>query len=74
MTIPQFVYVGDQDDTEVFGITFPRGEPVAVEMTNDKEQAHVVAKLRGNADFTESVDGAEVMAPRRKPGRPRKDA
>jgi hypothetical protein len=69
MTIPQFVYVGDQDETVVFGVKFTRGEPTTVEMTNEKEQAHVVAKLRGNADFTESIDGAEVMVERKKPGR-----
>jgi hypothetical protein len=68
----QFVYIGDQEETKVFGVLFQRGEPTTVNLDDEKEQERVVTKLRGNADFTESVDGAEVMVQRKKPGRPRR--
>lgn len=65
----QFVYLGDRDAVTLWGITFPQGVAVSV------DDPHALGKLRGNNHFSEVIDGAEVMpdAPKRKPGRPRKD-
>lgn len=52
----QFVYRGDHEETTVLGVTFIQGEPT--EVVDPK----AAAKLAGNADFTEFVDGAEVEA------------
>lgn len=64
-----FVYTGEEG-TEAFGLRFPFNVPVEV------TDPHAIQKLSGNRFFTEVIDGAEVMtdAPKRKPGRPRKDA
>jgi hypothetical protein len=65
-----FVYLGDHAETATLGFRFRAGEPTEV---NDQ---HAQMKLRGNSHFSEVFDGVEVMPdqPKRKPGRPRKDA
>lgn len=65
--MPAFAYVGDHEETELFGLLFPRGVPV--EVTGE----HAVFKLSNNSHFVQEVDGVQVVAedkPRR--GRPPK--
>lgn len=66
----QFTYLGDHEATTLWGIEFPRGVAVSVEVPEQ------VMKLRGNAEFSETVDGAEVMPsePKQKRKYVRKDA
>jgi hypothetical protein len=66
----RFTYLGDHERVTLWGIEFPQG--VAV----DVQDPHALAKLRGNSHFAEVVDGVEIMpnTPKRKPGRPRKEA
>lgn len=66
----QFSYLGDHAETEVFDLLFRAGEPV--EVTDET----AIFKLRNNPHFSEVVDGVELMpdTPKRKPGRPRKEA
>lgn len=59
-----FAYIGDEAETDAFGLRFPRGDHVEV---NDE---HAIRKLRGNAQFSEVVEGVEVLPKRR--GRPPK--
>lgn len=66
-----FSYLGDHQSVTLYGISFPINTPVEV------SDEFVIAKLRGNNHFSETFDGVELMpdpAPKRKPGRPRKDA
>lgn len=60
--MPSFTYLGDHAKVTLWGIDFPQGVAVAV------EDAHAVAKLRGNSHFSETFDGVEVMpdAPKQK--------
>lgn len=51
----QFAYLGDHDETRVFGLVFRRGEPTEV-----ASEKHAL-KLRNNCDFSEVVDGIEVL-------------
>ncbi|MBP7484198.1 MAG: hypothetical protein KA781_02720 [Aquabacterium sp.] len=51
----QFAYLGDHDETQVFGLVFRRGE--AVEVISEKH----ATKLRNNCDFSEVVDGVEAL-------------
>lgn len=50
-----FAYLGDHDETQVFGLVFRRGE--AAEVSSEKQ----ATKLRNNCDFSEVVDGVEVL-------------
>ena len=43
--MPQFAYIGDEQETQVFGLVFPRG--VAVEVTD----SHAIRKLTNNQYF-----------------------
>lgn len=63
----QFAYRGDHEETAVFGLSFPFGEPV--EVTDER----VIRKLANNRDFSQVVEGVEVMheQPKRR-GRPPK--
>lgn len=62
-----FAYIGDHEETECFGLRFPRDEAVGV---ND---ASVAAKLANNRDFVPVHDGVQVLdAPKRR-GRPPKE-
>lgn len=65
----KFAYIGDHQETRVFGLAFFHGEPV--EITDEK----VIKKLRANIDFSEFFEGVEVVdadqAPKRR-GRPPK--
>ena len=63
----QFAYIGDHEETAVFGLSFPHGVPV--EVTDPR----AIRKLSANCDFSQVVDGVEVMAdqPKRR-GRPPK--
>lgn len=63
----QFAYIGDHEETAVFGLLFPKGVPV--EVTDPR----AIRKLSANCDFSQVVDGVEVMAdqPKRR-GRPPK--
>lgn len=51
----QFAYIGDHEETFVFGLTFPRGAPI--EVTSDA----ICRKLASNCDFSQCVDGVEVV-------------
>lgn len=51
----QFAYIGDQEGTRVFGLVFPHGQHV--EVTDES----AVRKLAGNPDFSQVIDGVEVM-------------
>jgi hypothetical protein len=82
----RFSYLGDHEEVTLYGVTFPQGEPVAV------EDPALLKKLEGNNHFKEhapvlvvdSVDvypsnrgetsAAEAIPAKRKPGRPRKDS
>lgn len=67
----KFTYIGDEQETDAFGLLFPAG--VAVEVTD----SHAINKLRGNCYFVELFDGVQVVdapkaeAPKRR-GRPPK--
>lgn len=64
----QFAYIGDQEETAVFGLSFPQGVPVEV------TEPRAISKLSNNRDFSLVVDGVEVMQaeqPKRR-GRPPK--
>lgn len=63
----KFVYIGDHEETAVFGLSFPQG--VTVEVTDQR----AIGKLSNNPHFVLVVDGIEVMAeqPKRR-GRPPK--
>lgn len=64
----KFTYVGEEQETDAFGLRFPAGVPV------DVEDEHAVKKLRGNAQFVEVFDGVEVVFdPPKRRGRPPKD-
>lgn len=62
-----FTYIGEEEETDAFGLRFPRGVPVEV------TDAHAVRKLRWNVHFSEVIEGVEVVevAPKRR-GRPPK--
>lgn len=62
----QFAYLGDRDTVTQFGIEFPRGVAVSV------EDPAAVGKLAGNPDFSETVDGCEVLPATTQPA-PRAD-
>ncbi len=64
----QFIYTGDHESTNVFGVDFFAGRPSEV-----SNEAHA-AKLRANSHFIEFVDGVEVQGAdvKRGPGRPRR--
>lgn len=51
----QFAYLGDHAETQVFGLVFRRGEPT--EVVSEKH----AFKLRNNCDFSEVVEGVEVL-------------
>lgn len=59
----QFTYLGDREATALWGIEFPRGAVVSV------DDPHAIGKLRGNREFSEVIDGAEVMPDEPKPKR-----
>lgn len=63
-----FTFIGDEVETVVFGLLFPRDTPVEV------TDAHAVSKLGNNRFFTQSFDGVEVLdaVEPKKRGRPRK--
>jgi hypothetical protein len=50
-----FAYLGDHAETQVFGLVFRRGEPT--EVVSEKH----ALKLRNNCDFSEVVEGVEVL-------------
>ena len=62
-----FAYHGDHEETTVFGLSFPFGEPV--EVTDER----AARKLANNRDFVQVVDGVQIMPdqPKRR-GRPPK--
>ena len=66
--MPAFAYMGDHEETRVFGLSFPRGVPV--EITDDR----IARKLANNCDFSAVVEGVEVMPaePVKRRGRPPK--
>lgn len=51
----QFAFIGDEQETQVFGLVFPRG--VAVEVTD----SHAIRKLTNNQYFSQVFDGVEVL-------------
>lgn len=55
-----FTYHGDQKSTEVFGVSFEADK--ATEVEDKPANLRAIVKLRGNPDFTESVDGVEIAA------------
>lgn len=67
----QFAFIGDEQETQGFGLVFPRG--VAVEVSD----SYAIRKLTNNQFFTQVFDGVEVLdavepeAPKRR-GRPPK--
>lgn len=50
-----FAYIGEGEETDAFGLRFPRG--ASVEVTD----AHAVKKLSNNAQFVAVFDGVEVL-------------
>jgi hypothetical protein len=52
----RFSYEGDKGEVVLYGVTFPKSEPVAVDPA-----AHpvLVRKLEGNSHFREHADGDE---------------
>lgn len=63
-----FSYIGEGEETDAFGLVFPRGVPVEV------TDAHAIRKLSNNAQFVAVFDGVEVVEapePKRR-GRPPK--
>lgn len=63
-----FAYIGDQEETQVFGLVFPHGVPVEV------SDERAVRKLSSNLDFSSFVDGVELVQAVERPrrGRPPK--
>jgi len=53
----KFMYIGDEPETVVFGLTFKAGE--AVEVTDE----HAIRKLKGNSLFTHDEAVAACDAP-----------
>lgn len=65
----RFAYIGDHEETRVFGLVFPRG--VAVEV----EDLRAAGKLANNPAFAVEADGVQVVEPVEQPkrrGRPPK--
>lgn len=66
--MPAFAYIGDHEETRIFGLVFPRGVPVEI------ADERIAVKLSHNCDFSQAVNGVEVLpaeAPKRR-GRPPK--
>ena len=55
--MPKFAFIGDEQETQGFGLVFPRG--VGVEVTD----AHATRKLTHNQYFAQVCDGVEVLDP-----------
>lgn len=64
----QFTYLGDRASVTLWGIDFPQGVAVAV------DDPEALKKLPGHPEFSQTIDGAELMPEEpRKRGRPRKE-
>jgi hypothetical protein len=63
----KFAYIGDEAETDAFGLRFLPGEPV------DVTDEHAIRKLSNNRFFCLVVDGVEVIDAPKKRGRPPKD-
>ena len=71
--MPSFAYLGDRDETRLFGLVFRPG--VAVSVSDER----AIGKLRHNNEFSEVFEGVEVLEASqalqvKKRGRPRKEA
>jgi len=53
--MPSFAYLGDRDETRLFGLVFRPGVPVPV------SDERVIGKLRHNCEFSEVFEGVEVL-------------
>ena len=67
--MPKFAFIGDEQETQGFGLVFPRGVPVEV------TDPHAVQKLSRNQFYTEVIEGVEVLGedPPKRRGRPPKE-
>ena len=62
----KFKYLGDREETYLFGYTFPIGEPVEV------TEPQFIAKLKGNSHFADvsNQEDAVIISERPRRGRP----
>lgn len=61
----RIAYIGDKEETRVFGLVFPRG--VGVEVEDEK----AASKLSRNPDFAQEFEGVQVLEPVQEPARKR---
>jgi len=68
--MPKFAFIGEEEETQGFGLVFPRG--VGVEVTDP----HAIRKLSNNQFFAQVFDGVQVVGedkPAKRRGRPPKE-